>query len=357
MTREPVRSVVTTWFGAFLFEGDALLRSAPFPTGDAELLERLRLRRDGRLAPEELDLLARREGQKWSSRDRRFAPHGILFEPTLDPPLDPTDFGVRPESLRRLLLDQAARDLTESWDPTVHVQEAIRALGELDELLNGLGERLTTWTEHDRPVGHDEGTGHRTLARELTEERSRPGHDVPGADPALARARRELAVLYLAADRTHAELERALEEVMPLRAPNLTALLGPVLAARMISQAGNLDRLARLPASTIQVLGAERAFFEHLRGRAPPPRHGLLFLHPKLHSAPRAQRGRLARALAGKVAIAARLDRAGRPLDPALGTVFESRAKEIARPRKTGRSPEQRRDRSVAPLHRAAQDR
>ncbi len=357
MTRDAARTLVSTWFGAFLFEGDALLRSAPFPPGEEALRERLRLRREGRLAPEEVALLAAEGGPRPRSRDRRFVAAGALLETAPEPAVDPRDFGFDPGTLRTLLLDEAAHDLAESWDPTVHVQEAIRALGELDELLNGLGERLTTWTEHDRPVGHDDPSGHRSLARELAEETPRPVHAVPGADPALARARRDLAGLYLAADRTHTALEKAVEEVMPARAPNLTALLGPVLAARLISQAGNLDRLARMPASTIQVLGAERAFFEHLRGRAPPPRHGLLFLHPKLHAAPRAQRGRLARALAGKVAIAARLDRAGRPLDPELGQEFEARAGEITRPRTGGGRARRPRGRSLPPLHRAAEDR
>ncbi|MCI4348150.1 MAG: hypothetical protein L3J97_05995, partial [Thermoplasmata archaeon] len=106
-----------------------------------------------------------------------------------------------------------------------------------------------------------------------------------------------------------------------------------------------------------QVLGAERAFFEHLRGRAPPPRHGLLFLHPDIQSASRRARGKLARALAGKVAIAARLDREGRPLRPDLVNSFKHRTEEV---RSLGprRGPGARRGRSSGPpLHRAARDR
>ncbi|MCI4345537.1 MAG: C/D box methylation guide ribonucleoprotein complex aNOP56 subunit, partial [Thermoplasmata archaeon] len=114
-------------------------------------------------------------------------------------------------------------------------------------------------------------------------------------------------------------------------------------------------RLARLPASTGQVLGAEKAFFEHLRGRAPPPRHGLLFLHPKLHSAPRAQRGRLARALAGKVAIAARLDRGGAAVRPELKRAFEKRAEAIGK--QTVRASRRGRPELRLPLDRAAEDR
>src|SRR5208283_3772568 len=103
--------------------------------------------------------------------------------------------------------------------------------------------------------------------------------------------------LYRSISAVQARFETSVSEALPRRAPNVSALLGPLLAARMLAQAGGLDRLARLPASTIQVLGAEKAFFEHLRGRAPPPKHGLLFLHPSIQGAPRRLRGKLARAL------------------------------------------------------------
>ncbi|MCI4322253.1 MAG: ATP-binding protein, partial [Thermoplasmata archaeon] len=157
--------------------------------------------------------------------------------------------------------------------------------------------------------------------------------------------RRGLAALYLAAEENRGALERSLEAAVPRRAPNLAALLGPLLAARMIAQAGGLERLGRLPASTIQVLGAERAFFEHLRGRAPPPRHGLLFLHPTIQGAPKRLRGKLARALAGKAAIAARRDVQGSPNLPALAAAYASRAADVRKiPSREHRRPRGGRD-------------
>lgn len=162
-----------------------------------------------------------------------------------------------------------------------------------------------------------------------------------------------MARAYRTLSDTRTQLEKAIESGGAARTPNLTKLLGPDLAARLVAQAGGLERLSRLPASTIQVLGAERAFFEHLRGRAPPPRHGLLFLHPKIQSANRTARGRLSRALAGKAAIAARLDQAHAPLDERLSEQFEARALAIGQspPRRAGRR------RSRFPLDRAAPDR
>jgi nucleolar protein 56 len=85
-------------------------------------------------------------------------------------------------------------------------------------------------------------------------------------------------------------------------------LLTASVGARIIAKAGSLSKLAVLPASTIQVLGAEKALFRALKTGARPPKHGLLFQNPFVHSAPKWQRGKIARAVASKVAIAARID-------------------------------------------------
>jgi len=183
-----------------------------------------------------------------------------------------------------------------------------------------------------------------------------PASPLAPADPTLVEARRKLAGLYREIQSTRKALDAAVEATVPERTPNLNALLGPDLTARLLAQARGLDRLARLPASTVQVLGAERAFFEHLRGRAPPPRHGLLFLHPAIQSASRLERGRLARTLAGKVSIAARLDRAGTALDPSLAEAFEKRKAALKARRSANRDPSRSR-RSRPPLDGAARDR
>jgi nucleolar protein 56 len=94
-------------------------------------------------------------------------------------------------------------------------------------------------------------------------------------------------------------------------APNVKSLVGSLLGARLISIAGNLRNLAMRPASTIQVLGAEKALFRSLKTGARPPKHGLIFQAALLHDAKRWQRGKIARALAGKLAIAARADAFG----------------------------------------------
>ncbi len=91
-------------------------------------------------------------------------------------------------------------------------------------------------------------------------------------------------------------------------APNIRAVAGGTVGARLISLAGSLQGLSRLPASTIQILGAEKALFRSLKSRAGPPKHGVIYQYPEIRNSPRKLRGKIARALSGKIAIAARVD-------------------------------------------------
>lgn len=104
------------------------------------------------------------------------------------------------------------------------------------------------------------------------------------------------------------ELTEYISTVTHEVAPNVAHMAGPVLAAKLIDKAGGLKRLAMVPASTIQVLGAEKALFRAKKTNARPPKHGLLYQHPYVNSAPRDKRGSRARGLAAKIAIAARAD-------------------------------------------------
>ncbi len=127
------------------------------------------------------------------------------------------------------------------------------------------------------------------------------------------------------------EMERYLDKTMSEVAPNTQAIVGSLLGARLIAVAGGLRNLAMRPASTIQVLGAEKALFRSLKTGARPPKHGLIFQHTLLHDAKRWQRGKIARALAGKLAIAIRTDAFGngRFVGDALKAAFEKRLEEI----------------------------
>jgi len=126
--------------------------------------------------------------------------------------------------------------------------------------------------------------------------------------PPDLQAVREQAQTLLALLNHREELVAYSDALATRLAPNLSHIAGPSLAAKLIAQAGSLNKLASFPASTVQVIGAEKALFKHLRSGSPPPKHGLIFQHPAISTAPRWTRGKLARALAAKLTIASKAD-------------------------------------------------
>ncbi|KAJ3689899.1 hypothetical protein LUZ61_019063 [Rhynchospora tenuis] len=91
-------------------------------------------------------------------------------------------------------------------------------------------------------------------------------------------------------------------------APNLASLIGEVVGARLISHAGSLSNLAKCPASTLQILGAEKALFRALKTRGNTPKYGLIFHSSFIGRASSRNKGRIARYLANKCSIASRID-------------------------------------------------
>ena len=125
-------------------------------------------------------------------------------------------------------------------------------------------------------------------------------------------------------------LENHVEIIMDEVAPNTKTITGSLLGARLIAIAGGLVNLAKLPASTIQVLGAEKALFRALKTKSRPPKHGIIFQHPLIHDAKRWQRGKIARALAGKLSIATRVDAfKGKYVGDEIKADLEKRVEEI----------------------------
>jgi len=211
--------------------------------------------------------------------------------------------------------------------------QAVRAIDDLDKTLNLFAVRLREWygvhfPELDELVPRHEQylslvleLGHREnftienleklgFPRQKAEKIAEAAKNSVGADlsdfdiePIKVMAKMALDMRELR-DRLVDYIDAVMREV----APNVTALVGSVLGARLISLAGSLEELATLPASTIQVLGAEKALFRALRTGGKPPKHGVIFQYPEIHKSPKWQRGKIARALAGKLAIAAKVD-------------------------------------------------
>ncbi len=174
--------------------------------------------------------------------------------------------------------------------------QMVRTLDEMDTVINLLSERAADWymVRHPSFSRKYRRTPANILVRTMREK----------SRGALGRVAMEIEQL--------SETRTALAKEVSTRAntvmPNTSALIGGLVAARLMANAGGLLQLSRLPASAIQVLGARTALFAHLKTHTPSPKHGIIFQHRRVHNAPRDVRGRVARVLAGKLAIAARLD-------------------------------------------------
>ena len=112
-------------------------------------------------------------------------------------------------------------------------------------------------------------------------------------------------------------------------APNLKLLVGSSLGAKLISHAGGLKRLATYPSSTVQIMGAEKALFRHLKSGDRPPKYGLIYQHPQVRGAKWWNRGKIARLLAGRISLAVRKDVFTHDFNPEIFNEFSDRVEEI----------------------------
>merc|ERR1712061_593070 len=104
------------------------------------------------------------------------------------------------------------------------------------------------------------------------------------------------------------QLSLYLTDKMNIVAPNLSALIGDTVGARLISHAGSLTNLAKCPASTVQILGAEKALFRALKTKGNTPKYGLIFHSTFIGRAQQKNKGRISRYLANKCSLASRID-------------------------------------------------
>jgi nucleolar protein 56 len=207
--------------------------------------------------------------------------------------------------------------------------QAINAYNELERVRNTIYERLEEWYGAYFPNVRLEN--HDTFARLVSKVSSRDVDDAmlvevlgneaqhiadkirsstgfPSIDIEEYKALKELAEYELRLADVQKGLDAFIEMQTKKVMPNIVYLIDYKIAAEMLSKAGSLDRLANMPASTIQLLGAERALFKHMKYGSRPPKYGFLFKLPELAMMNKKDKGRMARIYATKICIAARAD-------------------------------------------------
>ncbi len=194
--------------------------------------------------------------------------------------------------------------------------QAISNINELDKVCNVLAKRLREWYSHYFPelsellVNHErfvELVATETKESLLKKEKikSTMGADIGKIHiDEITNLARKIGQLY----QLRREHEEYLRKVMLKYCPNLLELAGVTIGARLIELAKGLKRLALLPASTVQLLGAEKALFRHLKTGSKSPKYGVIISHPLIQNAGKKQKGKASRMLADKLSLCARLD-------------------------------------------------
>jgi len=136
-----------------------------------------------------------------------------------------------------------------------------------------------------------------------------------------------------------AQLGLYLEDKMRHVAPNLTTIVGDTVGARLIAKAGSLSSLAKCPASTVQILGAEKALFRALKNKGNTPKYGLIYHSTFVGRATKKDKGRISRYLANKCAIASRIDAFADELTDKYGIQMREQVEERLRFFDTGAQP------------------
>ncbi len=188
------------------------------------------------------------------------------------------------------------------------------AISDLDKILNTMSERIREWYGLHYPEFVI--SSHKKFVETIMEKGRRENFENFEYSVGMEFTEDDEEMVKLYAKRVfelyelREELDKYLERLVKKEMPNLYAILGHIIAAKLLSAAGGLEKLAKLPSSTIQLLGAEKALFRFLRtkGKTKPPKHGIIFLTPYIANAPKDKRGKVARILAAKLAVAARID-------------------------------------------------
>lgn len=188
------------------------------------------------------------------------------------------DKNFKREQLRKKLLKKTHEKMSEKFaGAEVHIIKAVKLSSDLENISNLLSENIEDWKKRN-PEG---------IAFKNLEELKKNKENI---------------------DKEKESLDDFIDSEMNKELSNFSSIAGSLLGAKLLAEAGSKKKLAFIPSSTMQVLGAEKALFNHIKKKTLPPKHGHIFNHPLIQKLPKNKRGKAARILAGKLSIAARMD-------------------------------------------------
>jgi nucleolar protein 56 len=328
--------IITTFVGCFAVEDSNIISFRAFPRNMDKISERLKLS-ETETIEEERELIQDLEKRGYKEIFFPFKKPGVNFiesdsrqEKFIKENLrqlaikykfvkDQTEFNIFLSRINIELTKSKIKSSVERDKIVIHVNGAVE---ELDKTLNIFLERLREIYGLHFPEMEQKIYDNEKFSRLIEHFGSREKIDTPelkqlanksmGMDfqkddvKAVQTFASEINRLFKLKNELNSYLEKLLREI----APNTAEISGTVLAARFISKAGGLEKLARMTSSTIQLLGSERALFRslHSQGKISTPKYGYLVMHALVQNSPPELKGKIARVLAAKISLAAKMD-------------------------------------------------
>jgi nucleolar protein 56 len=212
------------------------------------------------------------------------------------------------DELRKKTLEQTKEKIKDSYSKDLMIINAINNIEELEKSINTLASRLREWFMIKNPELENSVEDNEAFVRTVLEGEEISSEMGSSLDKDDEAAINSLALITQGLIETKTFLLIYLEKTMQEYCKNVYVLAGPTIGAKLLREARGLARLASLQSSTIQLLGAEKALFRHIKTGARSPKYGYIVNHPIVINAKKDEKGKAARVLADKLSIAARLD-------------------------------------------------
>ncbi len=267
--------LITKWFGTFLSDNTTVQQEILFPKNGKEIAQRLRKIEKNNILDEEKKIVKDLPVFVNETRLRDLGSYthdDTVFKTLL---IKPEHYGFSRELLHEasmLIVQERVYEQLQSED--LQMIQMVNALDDLRQTANLLSERLSCWS-----------------LLPTSKKKIKP------FEKTLSTVNKEIV-----------RLQEQIETDMRTIAPNTSNIIGPLIGARLFALAGGMQKMAMMPASTIQILGAEKALFRFKKDGGRPPKHGVIFQHPSINCAPKAERGKVARLLATKLSTAIKAD-------------------------------------------------
>jgi len=289
--------LITKWFGAFLCDNKRVKNKILFSNNEKEISKKLLKIEKKEILAEEKKISKGEDvivNEKRLQKIGKYRPSDPFFKKIN---ILPEDFGFSEEILHKASLIITKKQVEKKLaSEDLQIVQMVNALDDLIHTSNLLSERLDSWS----------------------------------ILPEYKKKIKPLQSAFSTINNEILNLEKQIEQDMEKLAPNTTCIVGPLIGARLISLAGSMQRLSIMPASTIQILGAEKALFRHKKEGSRPPKHGIIFQQSAINKAPYHLRGKIARVLANKLSIAIKADVfTKRDISDELLEDFNKRVKEI----------------------------